>query len=219
MGGTPCFSRMHARALLVLTPLLLVAGCFESSDDTTPAAAPADDDATAIPGAAPSSAPIATDAAAPNATPPEPMPVIIPVSFDGSFANGGGACEFSQVGECVRTPTASDATWTPDAGGSPISVQVEMTWEATSAATETLGVMAMACWETEEGGTCEMFASSGGSSPLTIDASGLDYPEDAVLSLHAYQDCPPAESPAPGTWVWCEVEQAFHLEGTVAVAA
>ena len=208
---------MHSvRPLALLAALALFAGCLGGDEDAAPLAAtpsPASPSASTSTGESPDGlVNDSTDAALPEE-------VALMVSFDGKLDNHVGVCEFAHVGDCVDTPTGTGSSmWLQETVGAPRAVLVEMTWSAATAATQTLGLMAVACWEPEEGGMmCEHIDAKEGSSPLAMDVGNLALPDGATLRLFGYLPSALPDSPVPGTFVWYELEQPFHIEGSVTV--
>ena len=166
--------------------------------------------------------PAASDAA--GVTPPTntsgdvpPVLETVVIAFDGTFPTQAGACDFETLGQCQGSGTGESArAWVYETLGTATGLQVEMTWSAATPATQQLSLNAIACVGSEDGSiTCSSLGAASGPSPLALELLGLDVTPGAEVRVIASQACVPAESPRPGTFVYCSVEQTFRLDGTL----
>ncbi|MHB1260998.1 MAG: hypothetical protein ACYC2H_04700 [Thermoplasmatota archaeon] len=182
-----------------LTLLILLAGCSDAPEEST--------------GSIPESA--TTTSSAPVVV-AQPVVDTILISFDGNLGTSVHGCVFP-AGVCDTREVVADETDViiERPGANLTAVSFDITWEATSPATQTLdvGVMVMAscdgCNDTE-------FVSLKGPSPLHVEASGLSLAltQDAVLHIYVYNSQGLVHNPAVPAYALASVDQAFHIEGT-----
>ena len=191
------------RALMALTLCLaLLAGCSDSpAGEPAPAAADAAD-AAAGPAAASSAA---------------PQPAARPTSFDAVWMNGQtqtGAC-FGVSGvdsECNSIQGQSTFAMLGP-GTDLVRLTGNLTWTATSPATETLFIMMLAC-DDVQGSDCQNsgeYPYASGTSPLSIDWDLTNETEQpfALWVVHYLGQG------ASGSYVTGMAPQAFSFEGTL----
>ena len=209
---SPMASRRALPALLLL--LLPLAGCVGTEEPETLApgaqvedAPPAEDPAG---GAAP--APSQPDAA----TPPAPSaPATTAVSWDGRL--GTSACIPAGPGSCTRPMDADDANvLLLDEGEAPRVAALAVAWTAATPLTERLTATFYAMHACGEG--CWEGAALGpgvtGTSPLVVSVEAPALGREEVLALVVTE----ARATPDPVYGHARVDQAFHVEGTVAWA-
>lgn len=142
-----------------------------------------------------------------------------PFAIDGK--TGTMACVPSAPNTCTGLPlgTDSEGTFEPLVfEGTPTHVAATLTWTATTPASQEMYVNVFAlrscgdgCMEWDD----EMFSAfASGTSPVTLDASGITLREGESLYIHTGRVDPLPDTPSP-VFMFYSVEQAFHLEGLV----
>lgn len=198
------------RALL-LALVLASAGCVGGDEEPPTAAAAGSEAGGADSAAAPTAAEELTDKPA-----EPPAPVETPFAHDGTISTSVIACESAVTQGCQGTGMSDTAGFDLPWTGNLTGFALEVSWSAASPATETLAVHVFTCAPDEEGGTqCEALAAAEGASPLVLDAQGLDIGAGTLVRGFAYRPSELPSSPVPA-FVHYQLEQAFHVEGTLA---
>lgn len=193
-------ARMSSRLVLLLAilPSLAAAGCAEDAGSPGGAAA----------AVSPAEAP-------PAAAPPATLPIVL----DGSTATQAMLCVVPAP-PCRQHEVVGGTSdlFFENLVGRIANGSLSMTWTATNPATEELafGIMVMG----GEGDGCAPVSLGilRGRSPLALDVAPMarDFCEGDSLHVWASNGIYVGEDPA---YVQLDVDQAFHIEGSVTIAA
>lgn len=184
------------RFLAAAVAVLLLAGC---SDPTEPGAA-TDPDLTSGLDAEPS----------PDAAAPEPVLSRVAVELDGDLGTWFYACETQTTGTCQRQQaTAADAhLLLEQPGATLVAAELKLTWSADSPATDTLGLGLM-----RMGDNSTLVQNVEGTSPLSINVTGLDLLLDEENLVHVYVYNVRGFVHNPPVVGYASVDQGFSLRG------
>ena len=210
----PCrCSGMESRIIALVLAALVGAGCL--GGETRPAemvdgaSESADASAQAAP-PSPTSATATENEATGDAQDDDiaPVPKELPFAFEGATGTFVYACA---QGQCAGESVApSESLWKLPLEGDVDGVDVTLTWDAATPATETLHVAV--AWGTACGGDCIAVTdgiSSEGTSPLTLTADDLLRQDIEIAYLMVSWPTPQL----PGAWLG--VDQPFTVEGKV----
>lgn len=150
-----------------------------------------------------------------------PAPVILatyetqPLSFEGNLGTAGHACVFP-AGTCHTqsiTPGASDL-FLERPGVNLTALSFNVTWQAQTAATQSLVVRAMVMASCE-GCNTTRFMELEGTSPLRIDIRDVDVAltPDYRVHISVYNPKGLVYNPSVPGYAFVAVDQAFKVEG------
>lgn len=185
------------RALSLLVLVALVAGC---SDPGSPTSNPTSSSSST------SAAPVAV---------PQFKELVVPVQLSGKLGNFVHGCAFP-AGECFTQELSigdSDVLINQP-GANLTSLHLNLTWTASSPATQQLGVGSMAMASCQ-GCAGTNLVETEGASPLRHEWSGSAILLNESLQLHIYVYDPDAFQLLPGGagYTYITTEQEFMLEG------
>lgn len=206
---------MPTRHLAALCALALLAGCFTATPEEADAASAGTDDIVAGGGDAMATTAAAT-AAAPSSAPFAES--VIPILLDGSTGTQAFVCVDVAPPCAYRDVVAGESDLILEGLAGRIAAgALVLEWDAATPATEELvfGIMVMG----GEGEACAAVSlgMARGSSPLRLEVAPLEREFCASDVLHVwasngiYAGGPPAVAQL-------DVDQAFHLEGSVTLA-
>lgn len=193
---------MFARVLGVTCVALLLAGCSSAVETPVETASAAE----------------ALQVAAPGALPGPQGELVLPITLDGSTGTQAYVCA-TPAPSCIYREVIGGKSDLLLEGvvGEIVGGTLALEWTATSPLTQDLafGVMLMG----GEGGACEPVSLGllRGSSPLEIDVAASERPvcDGEILHVWASNGIYVGDPPA---YVQLDVDQAFHLEGTLRLA-
>ena len=190
------------RALFVLLGAALVStGCLGDADVSPPTGA-----GPSAPSAA-SNATVATPSAPAAAGAP---PVVIPVSYSGTTSKGACVGTVVVPGVCQIDSGEGWSQQLPaHPNGTSLTLDANVTWEASSPASKTLSVQLAVQHESGGWGTASDFPQASGESPLRLAWDLTPY-QGRRLALGVWGSSH-VGTPAGGPSVYAE--QTFHVEG------
>lgn len=195
------------RATACVLAIVLLAGCSD-----TPSA---DGDAGAT--ATQTSSGVATVG---NATAPVPVPMTLPVLLDGNLGSYVHYCVFAAGPPQCDTQVAveaEDEVIIDHPGSNFTGLDLNLTWESTSPATDELVLGFMVMSDNHVDST--MYDVVSGTSPLRATLSDENVPLNETSVVHIYVYNPKSFQMAPGGagYTITSVDLDFHLEGSVRV--
>lgn len=194
------------RIPILVSGFLLVAlsGCSDAGAEGTDAA-----DAEAAPDAGGARGAVdAGDVAAPA----EPVLEDVAVLFDGNLGTWFYACEYETTGVCQGMDVVADSTdhYHEQPGATLVGAALRLEWTATTPATDTLGLGLM-----RMGDNSTLVENVEGTSPLTLEADGLDLALEDGDRLHLYVYNVRGFAHEPPVVGYATADQAFTVEGTL----
>lgn len=190
---------MHRFAALIV--LILLAGCSDPPSNEAPEAPTSTQGSTGT-----------ND----NATAQDPVLLSVPVAFDGNLGSSAHSCVFP-AGQCVtQVVVAPDANvFVEHPGANFTGLDLNLTWTATSPATQTLALRFMVMADCE--GCSTLYEEVTGTSPLRATLSGENVPLNATTRVHLFVYNPAGLQVVPGGagYTFTSVDESFRLEGDV----
>jgi hypothetical protein len=200
---------MRTLAVLLLVVGTAAAGCVGGGTDPAPAV-------TSAPSSASTSQRPHPDSNA--SAPPALVAKDVSLAWNGTLGVFASGCVNANGFVCKsQAATSRDAErLVPQQTGNLTAANVRLEWEATSAATATLGMGLMVMGTC---GGCEttLIGRVTGASPLTIETSGLHIPLDKDHPIHVFVWNPQGFQSADPATLYATPDQAFQVIGSATV--